>query len=62
MGGDHRIHDGGGGSVSFLRENWRALLLLTLGALFVILGLGRGEGEIVFRKAVNICLECIGLG
>ena len=48
--------------MSFLRENWRALLLLTLGALFVILGLGLGEGEIVFRKAVNICLECIGLG
>ena len=48
--------------MSFLRENWRALLLLTLGALFVILGLGRGEGEIVFRKAVNICMECIGLG
>ncbi|MEG2119168.1 MAG: CD1871A family CXXC motif-containing protein [Pseudoflavonifractor sp.] len=22
----------------------------------------RGEGETVFRKAVNICMECIGLG
>ena len=48
--------------MSFLRENGPALLLLTLGAVFVLLGLGRGEGEIVFRKAVNICLECIGLG
>ena len=53
--------------MSFLRNNWRALLLmglglLGLGAAFVILGLGRGEGEIVFRKATNICMECIGLG
>ena len=48
--------------MSFLRNNWRALTLLGLGAAFVILGLGRGEGEIVFRKATTICMECIGLG
>ena len=48
--------------MSFLRENGPALLLLALGLALLIFGLARGEGEIVFRKAVNICLECIGLG
>ncbi|MEG0798187.1 MAG: CD1871A family CXXC motif-containing protein [Acidaminococcaceae bacterium] len=39
----------------------RTLLVLT-GLAFVALGLYRREHLIVLRKAVNICLECIGLG
>lgn len=31
-------------------------------ALFIIYGLYRGEVSLVLNKAVNICLECIGLG
>lgn len=30
--------------------------------LFVVYGVYRGEVSIVLNKAVNICLECIGLG
>lgn len=29
---------------------------------FIVYGVVRGEVEIVLNKAVNICLECIGLG
>ena len=37
-----------------------ALVLLALGSL--ALGILRGEDTVVWRKAVNLCMECIGLG
>lgn len=39
----------------------RAAAILA-GAAFVALGIWRGEVAVVLRKAVNICLECIGVG
>lgn len=36
--------------------------LLALGAVFVLVGVLTGENTVVWRKAVNICMECIGLG
>lgn len=35
---------------------------MAAGILFMILGGVRGEREIILRKAINICMECIGLG
>ncbi len=46
----------------FWRKYGAAVLLLALGACFLLLGVRRGEAETVLRKAVNICMECIGLG
>ncbi len=48
--------------MSFLRKNKAALLLLLVGVIFLAIGVWRGEVETIFRKAVNICMECIGLG
>ncbi len=48
--------------MSFIRKNRIALLLIVLGIAFCFIGAYRGEIETVFRKAVNICMECIGLG
>ncbi len=36
--------------------------LLLAGAAMVALGLLRGEQRTVLKKAVMICLECIGIG
>jgi len=36
--------------------------LLACGLLMLLTGLLREENRIVLMKAVNICLECIGIG
>lgn len=48
--------------MSFVKRNRAALALLALAAVCFALGVGCGQAETVFRKAVNICMECIGLG
>ena len=48
--------------MTLLKRNRVAAALLLLAAVCLALGVWRGETEIVFRKAVNICMECIGLG
>ena len=37
-------------------------LFVLTGAIFMLSGLERGEVGVVLRKAINICLECIGIG
>ncbi|MFR1519269.1 MAG: CD1871A family CXXC motif-containing protein [Clostridia bacterium] len=44
------------------RKNFIAGAILIAGLLFILLGIFRGEIQTVLRKAVNICLECIGIG
>lgn len=38
------------------------VLLLIVGILFLGIGIWREEYTIVMSKAINICLECIGIG
>ena len=38
------------------------LIRAAVGIVFIIVGVMRGEAQIVFTNAVNICLECIGIG
>lgn len=36
--------------------------LLALAILLILAGIFRGEAELVLQKAVNLCMECIGIG
>lgn len=35
---------------------------LLLGALFVFIGVARGEVLVILAKATSICYQCIGIG
>lgn len=41
---------------------WTGVVLAIIGILLMVLGIYRGEMSVVFTKAINICMECIGIG
>lgn len=44
-------------------KNHRAWITGVLaGAVFLGIGAAQGQLEVIWRKAVMICLECIGIG
>ncbi len=43
-------------------KNILCAVLFICGAALCIMGANRGEMQIVLTKAVNICLQCIGIG
>lgn len=44
------------------RLDWRGIGAAALGILMMVYGIYRGEMNVVWEKAVNICMECIGIG
>lgn len=44
------------------KSKWIPFFLLGLSLAMIGIGIFRGEVEIVLNKAVDICLECIGIG
>ena len=46
----------------FSRSPRMGICAAVLGLLLMGIGIYRGEMSVVFEKAVNICLECIGIG
>ena len=43
-------------------SRWTGIAMAALGVLMMVFGIYRGEMEVVLTKAVNICMECIGIG
>ena len=41
---------------------WTGVVLMLIGILLMVWGINRGEMAVVFTKAINICMECIGIG
>lgn len=48
--------------MNFIKRNKIALILIAVSIVFIFLGVWRDEYMTVIKKAVNICLECIGIG
>lgn len=37
-------------------------IIIIIALAFIALGINNGEEELVMRKAIMICLECVGIG
>jgi len=46
----------------FTSSRWSGIGAALLGLAMMGYGIFRGEPAVVLKKAVNICLECIGIG
>ncbi|MCW6678363.1 CD1871A family CXXC motif-containing protein [Anaerococcus sp. NML200574] len=45
-----------------MKKYKKSLAILALSLAFIGYGLYRKEADTVFMKAINLCLECIGIG
>lgn len=59
---DRRTRFPGGGSMSRLHSSRTGIFVAVCGLLMAGYGIYRGEISVVLEKAINICMECIGIG
>ena len=45
-----------------MKKRYKTLVAILLSLVLLFVGMIQGQQERVFRKAVKICLECVGLG
>lgn len=45
-----------------MKEKLTRYIVLAISICFITVGASRGEVKVVLKKAINICLECIGIG
>lgn len=45
-----------------MKRKYQTMAALILSAALISIGVMEGQNRQVFVKAVNICLECVGLG
>lgn len=48
--------------MKLIGRNKAAFVIIALAVVFIAVGAWRGEIATVLRKAVTICMECMGLG
>lgn len=47
---------------NYIKKNKAGVIVLIIGVVFMAMGVFRGETKVVLKKAIIICLECIGIG
>lgn len=45
-----------------INKTTQQITFLVIGIVMILLGIYRGEVDIVLSKAIKLCLECVGIG
>lgn len=48
--------------IAEIKSNRLLIVVLLLAVVLIVVGLMRDETSFIMRRAINICLECIGIG